>query len=174
MLDTIKKLYSSNVHFVLCLAKDQGARKSKSAIQKGWQKKRPSLKATLEHVKAGGLLGVIPGKSNFWALDIDTFPGEDKDPAGLLANVSALATISTPRGIHAYFKKPSGAPIGNRAWAVSGYGGDIRADAGYVIVWELDKLADALDKLPKRRLLPSRCSLNRAGVNLPRGTVTTR
>ena len=147
-LDTyLKALHERGVHFVLCLAKDQGARKSKSAIQKGWQNKPPALKHVQEHVQAGGLLGFIPGKSGLWVLDVDRFPGEDKGTDGLLANVSTLATVSTPRGVHAYFKKSTSAPIANRAWSTGSYGGDVRGDNGYCIAWELGKLAGALDKL---------------------------
>ena len=148
-LDTyLKALHERGVHFVLCLAKDQGARKSKSAIQKGWQNKPPALKHVQEHVQAGGLLGFIPGKSGLWVLDVDRFPGENKDTGDLLANVSALATVTTPRGLHAYFKKAASNPIGNRAWSTGGYSGDVRGDHGYVIAWELDKLAGALALLP--------------------------
>ena len=46
-------LHERGVHFVLCLAKDQGARKSKSAIQKGWQNKPPALKHVQAHVQGG-------------------------------------------------------------------------------------------------------------------------
>ena len=146
--EELTALCERGVHFVLCRAADDGPKKAKSAIKSRWQTKAAALKDVLKHHAAGGLLGFIPGRSGLWVLDVDRFPGETKDPDGLLASVSALATISTPRGIHAYLKKPSSDPIGNRAWAVSGYGGDIRADAGYAIVWQLDKLADALDRLP--------------------------
>ena len=147
MLDTIKKLHKRGVHFVLCLAKDQGARKAKSAIEKGWQLHAPALKHVLKHHEDGGLLGFIPGRSGLWVLDVDIFPGPDKGLDGLLANVSALAVIHTRRGLHAYFRKVTKKPIANRAWSVGGFGGDIRADNGYCIAWEIDKLASALDGL---------------------------
>ena len=140
-------LHERGVHFVLCLAKDQGTRKAKAAIEKGWQNKPPALKHVQEHVQAGGLLGFVPGRSGLWVLDIDAYPSSGKDTAGLLANVSALATVDTPRGAHAYFKKSTSAPIANRAWSTGGYSGDVRGDNGYVIAWEPDKLAGALDKL---------------------------
>ena len=61
--------------------------------------------------------------------------------------VSPLATVRTKRGMHLYFK--SGADsIGNRAWSLDGFAGDIRGSNGYAIAWEPHKLADALDKLP--------------------------
>ena len=135
----LPKLHKRGVHFVLCRA-------NKAALETGWQKKAASLDSVLKHYESGGLLGFIPGRSGLWVLDVDQFPGEDKDPGDLLASVSALATVATPRGLHAYFKKASS--NGNRAWAVGGYSGDIRADHGYIILWEPHKLADALDLLP--------------------------
>ena len=50
-----------------------------------------------------------------------------------------------------YFKKsPNDGEIGNRThgnWMA--FSGEIRGDLGYVIGWQLGKLADALDKLPE-------------------------
>ena len=137
----LAKLHKRDVHFVLC-------RPSKAALETGWQRQAASLDSVLKHDAGGGLLGFIPGRSGLWVLDADKFPGEDKDTGDLLASVSALATVATPRGLHAYFKKASSNPVGNRAWAVGGYSGDIRADHGYIILWKPHRLADALDMLP--------------------------
>ena len=145
---TLQSLHERDVHFVLCRAADDGPRKVKSAIAARWQTKAPTLKDVLKHHEAGGLLGFIPGRSSIWALDIDTFPAEGKDTDELLASVSALATIHTPRGQHIYFKKASSTPITNRAWALGGFAGDIRSDNGYVIAWEIEKVLEALEKLP--------------------------
>ena len=145
---TLQSLHERGVHFVLCRAADDGPRKVKSAIAARWQTKAPTLEDVLKHHASNGLLGFIPGRSSIWALDIDTFPAEGKDTGELLASVSALATISTPRGRHIYFKKASSTPITNRAWALGGYSGDIRSDNGYVICWEIEKVLEALDKLP--------------------------
>ena len=41
--DHITALHARGVHFVLCLSKDQGARKSKSATEKGWQLRGAAL-----------------------------------------------------------------------------------------------------------------------------------
>ena len=142
MEKVLPRLHKRGLHFVIC-------RENKAALETGWQNKAPSLDSVLKHNAAGGLLGFIPGRSGLWVLDVDQFPGEDKDTGDLLASVPALAIVETPRGRHAYFKKASSSPIGNRAWAVGGgYSGDIRADHGYIILWEPHKLADALDLLP--------------------------
>ena len=137
---TSRRFTSTGVHFVIC-------KRGKAALQAGWQHKAASLDSVLKHYAHGGLLGFIPGRSGLWVLDIDKFPGENKNTGDLLANVSALATVTTPRGHHVYFKKAASAPIANRAWSTGGYSGDVRGDHGYVIAWELDKLARALDKL---------------------------
>ena len=129
MLDTIRTiqtLHKQDVHLVLCRAKDEGNKKAKAAIESRWQSKSVALKRALEHVKAGGLLGFIPGRSNIWALDIDHFPSAGKDTGELLASVETLATVDTPRGKHVYFKKASSTPMANRAWALAGFAGDVR------------------------------------------------
>ena len=84
---------------------------------------------------------------SLWALDIDHFPNEDKNIDGLIANVAPLAVVTTGRGMHVYFKKPSRKIIGNPKWSTGGYSGELRGDNGYVVLWEIDKLAVALDKL---------------------------
>ena len=94
----LSALHKKGVHFVLCRAKDEGTKKAKSAIASGWQLRGAALKPVLEHVEHGGLLGFIPGRSGLWVLDVDHFPGADKDTGELLANVSTLATVDTPRG----------------------------------------------------------------------------
>ena len=134
----ITALCARGVHFVLCDGK-----KGKP----GWKEKTP-LSRILSHVRRRGSLGFIPGRSGLWVLDVDKFLDDGKGTGNLLTSVPALATVTTPRGLHVYFKKASSNPVGNRAWAVGGYSGDIRSDHGYAICWELDKLADALDQLP--------------------------
>ena len=133
-------LHKRGVHFVLT--------KDKIANQKAWQLRSPSLKAVLDHYKAGGQLGFIPGRSSLWALDIDHFPNEDKNIDGLLANVEPLAVVNTNRGFHVYFKKPSRKTIASLNWSTGGFSGEFRGDNGYCVLWEIDKLAVALDKLP--------------------------
>ena len=144
----VKALHKRGVHFVLCRAKDDGAKKAKSAIAARWQSQAAALKSTITHHAAGGLLGFVPGRSGLWVLDIDNEQNVDAIRAGLgeLA-AQALAVIPSRRGAHVYFKKNSG-EVRNRQWAVNGLNGDVRGDRGYVIAWDLDRLAAALDKLP--------------------------
>ena len=107
--------HKRGVHFVLCRSKDEGGKKAKSALASGWQKRAAPLATVRKH---DGLLGFIPGRSGLLVIDIDTFPGEDKDASGLVARLgdTPLAVISTPRGIHLYLKKASDdGEVGNRA-----------------------------------------------------------
>ena len=141
-------LHERGVHFVICRAKDEGERKAKSAIETRWQHQAATLDSVLKH---RGLLGFIPGRSNLLVIDIDTFPTDDKDAGALVdrLGVTPLAVIRTPRGCHIYFKKSSDdGKIGNRAWALDGFAGDIRGDRGYVICWQPPELAAALGLLP--------------------------
>ena len=133
-------LHKRGVHFVLT--------KDKIAFQPGWQLHPPSLEAVQEHAKDGGQFGFIPGRSGLWVLDVDKFPGEDKDTGELLANVEPLAVVNTRRGRHVYFKKAGRKIITNRQWSTGGFSGEFRGDNGYCVAWELDKLAVALDKFP--------------------------
>ena len=83
-----------------------------------------------------------------WILDVDHFPQESKNLAGLLDNVETLAVVNTRRGRHVYFKKAGRKIITNRQWSTGGFSGEFRGDNGYCVAWELDKLAVALDKFP--------------------------
>ena len=145
----VEQLHANGVHFVLCRAADEGTRKAKSAIAPRWQKQSASLEAVLKHRAAGGLLGFIPSKSGLWVADVDKFPGEAVDARPLVERIGAppLVTVRTKRGLHLYYKAGED-PIGNRAWALDGFAGDVRGSAGYAICWELHKLAEALDLLP--------------------------
>ena len=142
-------LHERGVHFVLCRSKDEGAKKAKSAMASRWQHHPASLDSVLKHYAAGGLLGFIPAKTGLWVADVDKFPGETVDARPLVERIGAppLVTVRTKRGLHLYYKAAED-PIGNRAWSLDGFAGDVRGSAGYAICWALSKLAEALDLLP--------------------------
>ena len=140
-------LHERDVHFVLCRAADDGNKKKKSAIASGWQTKAATLEAVLKHHAAGGLLGFIPGRSNLWVLDVDNSQDVDAIRVGLGESAGqALTIVRSKRGAHVYFKKNS-SEIRNRQWAFGGLSGDVRGDRGYVIAWDIERLALALDGL---------------------------
>ena len=119
----------------------------------------PQVSRIISHSCPGGLLGFIPGRSGLWVLDVDKHPEGTASIGAVLERLGVvpLAIVTTKRkgGIHLYFKKsPNDGAIGNRAWALDGFSGEIRGDLGYVIGWQLDKLADALDKLPEASPTP--------------------
>ena len=143
----VKALHARHVHFVLCRAKDEGAKKAKSAIAARWQSQAAALKSALAHHASGGLLGFIPGKSGLWILDVDNSQDVIAIRAGLgeLA-AQSLTIVPSKRGAHVYFKK-NGGEVRNRQWALNGLSGDVRGDRGYVIAWDLGRLASALDRV---------------------------
>ena len=114
-----------------------------------WQHHPASLDSVLKHYATGGLLGFIPSKSGLWVADVDKFPGEAVDARPLVERIGPppLVTVCTKRGLHLYYKAGED-PIGNRAWSLDGFAGDVRGSAGYAVCWELHKLAEALDLLP--------------------------
>ena len=138
----LASLHKRGLHFVLC-------KQNKAAVQTGWQNTPPSLDSVLKHDAAGGRLGFVPSKSGLWVADVDEFPGEAVDARPLVERIGAspLVTVRTKRGLHLYYKAGED-PIGNRAWSLDGFAGDVRGSAGYAICWEPHKLADALDLLP--------------------------
>ena len=122
-------LFENGAHFVLC-AND------KRAIQKGWNKNRPSVADCLKHK---GLLGIIPASLGLFVIDVDE---------GNPARVEVLfdeaeddyRKVKTPNGWHIYAYEPHGAGkgnfTGNAKWDFAGCKGDIRYDAGYVCVYD--------------------------------------
>ena len=143
-LNTLEQLHKAKVHFVIC-------KPSKAAITPGWPDRKPTLKAVLKHASGDGLIGFIPGRSNLLVVDIDRFPNGQVDAGPLVKRLGVvpLATVETRRGVHMYFRladRPK--PLGNRTWAVDGFGGEIRADKGYCICWSIPQLVAALDRLP--------------------------
>ena len=152
-------LHARGVHFVLCRDKDEGDKKAKSALASGWQKTAAPIKEVLAHHRAGGLLGFIPGRVGLWVLDVDKTPDDVDDIVAVLKRLGVvpLVTVTTKRtnGRHLYFKKENdGKVVRNRNWAIDGFSGEVRGDNGYCILWEPDKLADALDRLDAAEATP--------------------
>ena len=119
-------LFENGAHFVLC-AND------KRAIQKGWNKNRPSVAACLKHK---GLLGIIPGSLGLFVIDVDE--GNPAHIEVLFASAEKpYIKTKTPNGWHLYCFAPDGDDFkGNAKWEFAGCKGDIRYDAGYVVVYD--------------------------------------
>ena len=143
----LAELHGLGVHFVRARAKDEGEKRAKSALDSGWQRTPASLESIVAHVQSGGLAGYIPGRSGLWAADVDHFPDDSRSARALLQklNIEPLATVSTKRGLHLLFRRVAIEPkIPNQNWEQSGFRGELRGDAGYLILWEPQKLLDAL------------------------------
>ena len=153
----IEALYRRNVHFVLARDKADARGKVKTPLESAWEKRGPTLQDALCHAARGGLLGFIPGRSGVLVVDFDKFLTVDaltpvQSARGLAERlgVHPLAAVKTQRGVHLYFRKGDG-EIGNRAWSLDGFSGDVRGDNGYVIAWDIGALAGVLDQLPSAK-----------------------
>ena len=86
-----------------------------------------------------GPLGIVPGRSGLAVLDVD-----QGDHAALVKAHPPLAIVGTPSGgVHLIYRHP-GEPLGNRKFSLYGCDGDVRADKGYVVMWDRDVWKAAL------------------------------
>ena len=131
-LPTRRDLFEFDAHLVLC----GGHRDAKVAIQHKWHKSPATVEEWDKLAKAHGSdahVGIVPGGSGLAVLDVD-----DGDPAELIRKHPPLARSITPStGSHLIYAHPGGR-IGNSKWSMCGCAGDMRADAGYVVVWDPD------------------------------------
>ena len=89
-----------------------------------------STDAAVEHVKCGGLVGLVPGVHGLAVLDVDT-----GDPTDLERRHPPLARAATRRGVHLFYSAPN-KPLGNSKWEAEGCSGEVRCSSGYLIVWD--------------------------------------
>ena len=104
-----------------------------------------STDAAVEHVKRGGLVGLVPGVHGLAVLDVDT-----GDPTDLEHRYPPLATAATRRGAHLYYAAPD-KPLGNSKWEAEGCSGEVRCSSGYLIIWDPLALWDALRGMAEGR-----------------------
>ena len=126
-------------HFVLCGP-------DKKPISKEWQSNPPSYARVKRHLKKeGNLVGVIPGSLDCLVVDVDVGKKEKgpdpNDAAEVLETVLGVRPFWTEKtrsgGLHLWYDVPSDrAKVGNQKWEAEGYGGDIRCDRGYAILWD--------------------------------------
>ena len=134
--EAVAELHEADAWFVL-------ATPNKVPIGKGWQKRKPTLEASISHLQHGGLLGMVPGHSGLWVCDIDEAHRDFKTTSAALAKMlraRPVEAVETRKGLHLYFLRDAAEEeIGNREWIVPGVGkGDIRGDRGFVILWDVD------------------------------------
>ena len=152
---------STAPHYVLCRA-------DKRPLASEWQVTAASESAVREHRKAGGLIGVIPGSVDCVAVDVDLparlrESGSTADKAAHVAAARAavIERLGTPiaeartrsDGLHLFFAvEPDREPIRNSKWALDAFGGDIRGDRGFAILWQRGTLADVLEGVETAKL----------------------
>ena len=149
-MTALRALEQRGGHFVL-------ATLNKSPISKGWQCNRPSFEEVERHAAGGGLVGVIPASLGTLVVDVDQ--GGD---AGVAEAVKVLGQpivqTRTRRdgGAHLWYRRAADA-ISNRKWKH----GDIRGSAGFVVLWEPDRVLAGLEAAYASAALVSAADLNR-------------
>lgn len=143
-------LHEMGAHFVLCNSQ-------KRAIQKGWQKRenRPSIDTAWHHAERGAnLLGLIPASLGLFVIDVDE--GDPVFVTTLLGTHEVpLRLVKTPNGHHIYCFAPEGGAFkGNAKWSFAGCKGDIRYDAGYVVVYDGFEAAIDLAEFAQNERVP--------------------
>ena len=97
-----------------------------------------STEAAADHVRKGGLVGIVPGVHDLAVLDVD-----EGDPEKLTDEYCPASVARTRRGSHLYYEAPRPAP-GNQTWEAHGCRGEVRCAAGYVVVWDPAALLEPL------------------------------
>ena len=146
---------STAPHLILC-------RPNKRPLIEKWHVNAASESAAREHRKAGGFVAVIPGSVDGVVVDIDLPPalkdrGTDDEKAAHVAAAEAalVGALGEPSarpstqsgGKHYWYPVPSSrAEIRNGKWIIGAFGGDIRGDRGFAILWEKGVLARLQDE----------------------------
>ena len=144
MDDSIKTLADAGAHFVLT--------KGKRAVKKGWQDHKPDVNTVSDWIKEGEghKIGLMPYSLRLIVIDIDKPKTEgDPEPAEEEAAISEkfeppLASVETPSGGQHLFYKSVEEGVGNVKWR----SGDIRHSSGYVAVYDIEAVCNAITKFP--------------------------
>ena len=123
-VDGIRSLYGQGLWPVLL-------NPAKEPLWTGWNRRRASVSATIDHVAAGGLIGHIPYALTLSALDVDHIG----NPADLFRLPPALVVVTsrTPGRQHRYYldeqpRRPTG-------WAYLSLSGDVRSADGVIALY---------------------------------------
>ena len=137
MHTALRALRDSGAHFVIATA-------DKQPISRKWQKTRPDFSDVERRAEDGSLIGVIPASLRCFVVDIDK-GGENGVEAVRRVLGKPVAVIATqrPGGFHVWYRAAAG-DIGNRKWGLGDASGDIRGSRGFVILWDVAKLAHGL------------------------------
>ena len=134
-----------------------------------WRKHPLAMDDAIKWIEAGNRLGIVPASAKTGVVDIDT-GGQDSldfvrtklgDPVELVETASH--TADNPRWHCIYAHNPS-THIGNAKWQ----GGDLRVDSGYVVIWDIDKWANAIATIAVQEIPPADiASLKNARIPSP-------
>lgn len=127
---------------------------AKEHTKKASEAKLATTSEAIAHIGNGGLLGVHPANIGLVVFDIDNRkvdgrwqkatkdnPISKSECAAFFAEHPPVISVSSAKGVHAYYDAPDGVHIANGFWASHGLGGEIRGHDGYVVAWDIPWLA---------------------------------
>lgn len=145
--ETLEYLYDEGAHFVF-------ADSNKKPIAKAWEQTRPTLKQTQTMYGRGYLIGLITASIGCLVIDIDkksSVPTDVIRESVIESLGPPLCEISTQSGgIHLFYRTDAEGK-GNQKWHHPNdpktEAGDIRHKRGFVVLWNADGLAAALENI---------------------------
>ena len=124
----------------------------------GFAHGKPAPESWYAENQYAGLIGITPGPSGYVVVDLDSGSLDDLRATlgGHGVKGFGVCPSRTEGRYHLWFKRPPGygGKIGNAQWDLAGCSGEIRADRGYVILWELGVMLDFLLRADSPGKLP--------------------
>ena len=106
---------------------------------RSWRDRAACTADVLARLDGQFWVGLIPSSLGLVVLDVDEGDADDLGMT-LEAQDYAFERVRTRRGWHVYLRAAGDWPGGNFKWSLAGCAGDVRFDAGYVIVWDPEAL----------------------------------
>ena len=140
----LQELFEQGARFILC-------RQDSKAPARGevdfYTRPRPTAEQIYNRARAENLLiGIVPASLDLLCIDLDK--GNPDLIEELLKNAGVSFVSNRSRregGRHIWIKVPNGMVIGNSKWRNRHGEGDIRHAKGYIIIWHIDALFEALE-----------------------------
>ena len=115
----------------------------KSPVYRAWNRRGTRVRRCLRHLRAGGLLAVIPASAGSTVIDVDN--GDWTELTGLYPPTAVTRTPSG--GVHLWYRDSTRRRP--RTWSAHGCSGDIVSTDAYVVLWEgIETLQSVLESDP--------------------------
>ena len=142
LIELLKKLKNAGVILV-------PVHNDKRPVYRGWNRRRTRVRRCLRHLRAGGLLAVIPHSAGYTV--IDTGKGDWTVLIELHPPVEATRTPSG--GVHLWYRDSTRRRP--RTWVAHGCSGDIVGADAYVVLWEGIRVLESILESDSEAMYPA-------------------